>query len=186
MRYHTVANNQKTMERNPFAPHVIKGFSQDGRIEALALRGRCFPGAGWELVSCNRTISGKEEEEYNQQTHTATMSRTHFGHSLSSESAFRLYQQFARAITYFAIRLPLSIPDTPSARFKQHSFLGIAVVAGPTSKSVYPEPTGKWSTCRPSNSGTAKLVPASSTARMMSSNRSCWIPRNSSKSGVKT
>jgi hypothetical protein len=55
--HHAVANNQKTMEWNPFAPRVVEGFSQDSGIETLAFWARCFPSGSRELVGSNRALT---------------------------------------------------------------------------------------------------------------------------------
>jgi hypothetical protein len=77
--HHAVANNQKTMEWNPFAPHVVEGFSQDSGIETLAFWARCFPSGSRELVGSNRALT--ERQKYGQQAHSEKTS-AELGHHI--------------------------------------------------------------------------------------------------------
>src|ERR1041384_7178207 len=70
--HHAVANNQKTMEWNPFAPHVAERFSQGNGIETLAFWARCFPSGSGEFVGRNRALT--ERQKYGQQAHVETTS----------------------------------------------------------------------------------------------------------------
>jgi hypothetical protein len=49
-----VVNNQKTMERNPFVPHVVEGFGEDCGIEPLAFGARPFPSRAWKVVGSDQ------------------------------------------------------------------------------------------------------------------------------------